>query len=195
MPARKPAALITRAETRAKKTQRAQGEAALKPRRDLPMEAPARLKDHDVAAATWRRMMRMYSELDGEVVTRMDLDLLVDYCMLIEQVGELDYMRKVAHAAWLQLAKAHQDLVELGDDDDAVWMAIKVVGAFDAVVKLDGRVDRKRDLLLKWRQSLYLTPRARAGAAPAKKDPEPPPDDLEKLLDEAADSENWKTGG
>jgi hypothetical protein len=40
------------------------------------------------------------------------------------------------------------------------------------VVKVDGRVDRKRALLLQLRQSLYLTPRSRAGVMPKSKSEE-----------------------
>lgn len=50
--------------------------------------------------------------------------------------------------------------------------------------RLDARADRKRALLLQWRQSLYLTPRARAGAVAARKQPEQPVDELERLLNE-----------
>jgi len=63
------------------------------------------------------------------------------------------------------------------------------------VVKLDGRVDRKRSLLLQWRQSLYLTPRARAGAAPAKKEKEEAPDPLEMLLNDVSDFVNGAGDG
>jgi phage terminase small subunit len=186
MPARKPAGLIRRAETKEKKAQRAEGEESLRPRRELPLSAPARLDGHTIAASAWRRIMRSYSELEAEVVTRLDLDLLLDYCILLEQLTELDTMRKKSYLAWLDISEAHTQAKGEGRHDDAVLLAIKVVGAFDAVVKLDGRADRKRDLLLKWRQSLYLTPRARAGATPAKKEPEPEKDDLELLLDEFA---------
>jgi phage terminase small subunit len=190
MPARKPATLIRRHETAEEKAQRAAHESSLRPARRLPAQAPAQLADHPSAAAAWRRLIRIYGELEGEIVTRLDQDLLVDYCLLAEQVLQLDKMRQAAYRAWLELSKEHDRLQEAGQADAAVFMAIKVVGAFDAVIKLDGRADRKRDLLVKMRQALYLTPRARAGTAPAKKESEPPPDDLELLLNDVTEYVN-----
>ncbi len=155
------------------------------PTRRLPTEEPAQLKGHKLAAATWRRLMREYGSIEGTIVTRLDLDMLIDYCMLYEQLTELDHMRKVAYEVWLQFSEKRQELANEEKGDEALEMAIKIAGAFETVVKLDGRADRKRDLLLKLRQSLYLTPRARAGTAPPEKPPEEPKDPLAQLLDEA----------
>jgi phage terminase small subunit len=186
MPARKPKSLIVRHETAAEKDARIASENALRPAKGLPMNPPARLRDHQVASAAWRRVMRMYAELEGEIVTRLDYDLLVDYCLLIEQVAELDRMRKTAYQAWQMLGDVYGKLVEDGQAEEAVKLIGKMTDAFDGVVKLDGRVDRKRDLVFKLRQSLYLTPRARAGVAPAKKEKEAPKDELESLLDDVS---------
>jgi hypothetical protein len=224
MPARKPAGLITRAETKAKKAARVGGEAALKPRRSLPLSPPARLKGHEVAETTWRRMMRMYRGLEAEVVTGMDLDLLVDYCILTEQVVEMDHLRKRAADVYAELdrklgeigarrAELRKELTMLKAeteqevqiealharidklDDQYLDVMLKMASAFEGIVKLDGRVDRKRDLVFKFRQSLYLTPRARAGAAPAQKEELPPPDDMEQLLDDINNTLNGKQDG
>lgn len=216
MPARKPSALINRHETAAEKRERAAKEAALRPVKCLPVDAPTRLAGHPIAEKVWRRMARLYNEIEGEIVTRLDMDLLIDYCILIEQVGELDQMRKAAFQAWLadgvaldratqkamkaqaeaeraaRLAKEAGEEIPMGLfdqvaklEEQAIELAAKAVNAFEAVVKLDSRVDRKRALVLQLRQSLYLTPRARAGAAPTPKEPEEQPDELERLLDEA----------
>ncbi|GAP11755.1 hypothetical protein BECAL_02948 [Bellilinea caldifistulae] len=180
MPVRKPRALIVRHETAAEKTERESREMAMRPNRDLPLSAPARLRGHEIAEATWRRLMREFMSLEGEIVTRLDFDLLVDYCILTEQVHELDAMRKAAYDRWvsLQIEQASEETL---------------VEAYDVVVKLDSRTDRKRALLLQIRQSLYLTPRARAGVAPAKKEPDEPKDELEKLLDDVSDFVNGTT--
>lgn len=167
MPARKPQELHTRHATKADKAARAKSEAALRPGHGLPKDPPAQLDGHDVARAAWRRLMRVYAELEAEVVTRLDMDLLVDYCLLSEQVVEMDKIAAIARAA---VAK---------NDDDETWGTLQSI---DLVVKLDARVDRKRALLLQLRQSLYLTPRARAGVAPAAKAPPEETDPLEELL-------------
>lgn len=182
MPAKKPAALNVRHDTQAEREARAAREDALTPQRSLPAAPPARLDGHDVARATWRRLLREYGELQAAIVTRLDLDMLTDYCLLTEQAAELDRMRQVAYQLWLEQSGKHDELAKAGEHDAAVEMAMRVVGAFDAIVKLDGRVDRKRALLHQWRQSLYLTPRTRAGVAPAPKPAPEPEDEMERML-------------
>lgn len=190
MPARKPAGLITRAQTKAVTQARIDNEQAMQPVRDLPMDAPARLKGHDLAAATWRRLMRRYDELKAVVVTRMDEDLLVDYCMLLEQLHEMDALRNSAVEIWKMLDEQRKDLMQKKQFAEAVLIAAKEADTFEMIIKLDSRADRKRKLLLEMRQSLYLTPRARAGAAPDKKEAPEEPDELEKLLDDVEDTLN-----
>jgi phage terminase small subunit len=188
MPARKPADLNRRHETAAETAQRAQNDAVMQPKRQLSATPPALLKGHKVAQAAWRRLMRIYSELEAVIVTKLDTDMLCDYCMLIEQVAELDAMRRSAVNVWEAMSAAFDSFE--GSEDNRYDMAQKVQTALADVVKFDGRADRKRDLLFKLRQSLYLTPRARAGAAPAKKEKEPEKDPLEQLLDEVTDYMN-----
>jgi len=183
MPARKPQALHTRHSTKSEIEERAAQEEMLQPGRALPVE-PARFADHQVAGATWRRLMREFNSVEGVIVTRLDMDLMIDYCMVVEQLAEIDQMRGVAYETWLSISKKYKTMKNLGEDEEAVRMAIKVVGAFDAILKFDGRADRKRDLLLKMRQSLYLTPRARAGTAPKGKKEEPPMDPFEAMIND-----------
>ena len=190
MPARKPAGLRNRAETKAETAARIANEAALEPERGLSVQAPARLKDHKVAQAAWRRLMRIYGELQATVVTRMDMDLLVDYCILMEQVGELDELRAASFSAWKKLDERWTTIEADLAGKEFLTAIAQLQSAFTDVVKLDGRVDRKRAFLLQLRQSLYLTPRARAAAVPTKKEKPIPPDELEQLLDDVEDSLN-----
>lgn len=220
MPARKFQGLKTRHDTKTEISERIANEATMEPDRELPMAAPARLREHQVAGEVWRRLMRGWSEIEAKIVTRLDTDLLIDYCLLMEQVGELDLMRKTTYRMWLELGVAHDsairkvleakrayeettkmvketggELLEKGPgslaeveqwEERAVALASKSLDAFEAVVKLDGRGDRKRSLLLQWRQSLYLTPRARAAVAPEKKEKPEAPDPLAMLLDDVS---------
>lgn len=210
MAPRKPSNLIVRHDTAEEAAARTAREAAVRPGRALPKAAPAALRGHEVASVAWRELMRLYGEIEGEIVSRLDLHLLVDYCMLFEQLSEIDRMRKVTYKLWLELGARHDKLVreayDLAKADDeamkaeaeakeeqAIEVASKILDAFEAVTKLDGRADRKRDLLFKLRQSLYLTPRARAGVAPTNKPPEEAPDPLEALLDNVTDFVNGKS--
>ncbi len=153
----------------------------MKPGRSLPA-MPRSLKDHPVAQSSWRRLMREFSSIDAVLVTRLDMDVLIDYCMLEEQKVEIDRMRRAAYDSMLVLAKDLDLLRKKGNIEEAAKVASRVIDATNEVVQLDSRADRKRDLLLKLRQSLYLTPRSRAGAAPKDKKEEPPEDPFEALL-------------
>jgi hypothetical protein len=185
MPAKKPASLIVRAETKAMRKKRADGEAALQPREPLRLKPPARLTGHPVASALWRRMIAMYNGLGAEIVTRLDQDMLVDYCLLEEQSGEMDRLRA---AAMKNYAKAQKTLDRKFKDEDVdlklfIKLSDSVNWSLSEIVKLDARVDRKRALLHDLRQSLYLTPRSRAGVAPPEKPPEKPKTEMSKLID------------
>ena len=195
MPAKKPVGLNVRHDTLAEAEARTSAESAMTPRRRLPESEPAALKKHPVAAREWRRLISMYNELDAEIVSRLDMGMLLDYCMLLEQTEELDELRKASVDGWRsaqQILGAFQE--RQNDDPDAESIDIKtwikaqeaVNWAYDKVIKIDGRVDRKRALLLQLRQSLYLTPRSRAGVAPAEKPKEEPEDDMTKLLNSQA---------
>jgi phage terminase small subunit len=163
----------------------------LRPNRALPVSAPAAIRDMKVAAEAWRRVMREYRSLEGEIVTRLDLDLLLDYCVLAEQVHELDEMRTNARELYKYLIEKNRQHREDGEVVEAVMMSEKIQSMMDHIIKLDSRVDRKRDLMFKMRQHLYLTPRSRAGVAPKEKDPESKEvDPMAMLLGEITDFVN-----
>ncbi len=184
MPAAKPSSLINRHETAAETAERISQESALRPTRDLPVNPPATLRGRKTAEVVWRRLIRMFGDVEGEIVTRLDMDLLVDYCLLAEQVAELDEMRKKAMEIYELLKIAMAEARNEHDVMLARSISKDIINSFESIVKLDGRVDRKRDLMFKLRQSLYLTPRARAGVAPKGKEKEPELDPLEKFLND-----------
>lgn len=194
MPARKPAGLIERHETAAEAAQRAGRESAMRPKRALPMEAPAELAARPVAAAAWRRVMRLYAELEAEIVTGLDRDHLIAYCILFEECIQLDGMRGSALELANALQKKYEGLIDAGELEEALALTNKVLGAQEAVSKIDARKDRKMDLLKRWRESLYLTPRARAGTAPVAR-PKEEPDELALLMDQFVGAAAQKRGG
>ena len=162
----------------------------MQPEQQLPLEAPARLKKFPIAAATWRRLMRIYAGLDAEIVSKLDFDLLTDYCILTEQLSEMDELRKNSMELWRELDKARLKLLEEEKFEEAIEMTVRTSETFERIVKLDARVDRKRALLDSKRQSLYLTPRSRAGVAPNKKEEEPAQDPMDVLLGNVNDFVN-----
>lgn len=185
MPARKPAGLSVRHDTVEDREERAASEAAVTPKKRLPENAPRELDGMIIAAREWRRLMRLYNSLDADIVSRLDLGMMVDYCTLVEQLDQLDKMRTAMLANWEDLQTVINEMREEGVSDVKVFAdAVDKAGwAFEKVVKVDQRVDRKRALVLQLRQSLYLTPRSRAGVAPQEKPKEEQKSDLDALLD------------
>lgn len=191
MPARKPRGLITRDQTKADTAARDAAESALEPKTVLQKSEPAALKDHRIAASEWRRLIKLYNELEGTIVTSLDQGMLLDYCILIEQLAELDDLRSASIEDWKNARKVVAAFEEQVDEDPEKKIDLKtfikaaeaVNWAYDKIVKLDGRVDRKRALLLQLRQSLYLTPRSRAGVAPTEKPEERAKGDMDEVLD------------
>ena len=188
MPAAKPKALIVRHDTKAELQARADKEAAFTTLYQLPRGTPAELKDYPMAGSTWRRLMREFTSIEESYVISLDRDMLISYCMLVEQLEQLEEMRKVAYAHWMSLAKKVDVVKTKGDAALALKISVEVSGVFDLILKLDARADQKRKTIFAMQKSLYMTPRARAGAIPRRKAPEQPKDEMEMLLEETPDA-------
>lgn len=183
MPASKPAGLNTRKDTKAARARRKAAESAVTPKRTLSAHPPAALTGHRPAAALWKEMIALYGELDAQIVSMLDMGLLVDYCLIMEQLAEMDALRVAAMKAWARAETRARKMLKVASAKEAYQLQNSLNHAFDEITKLDARVDIKRKLLLTLRQSLYLTPRSRAGVAPAEKPPEKPKSAMEKMLD------------
>jgi phage terminase small subunit len=184
MPASKPTLLVTRNDTRADRQQRTAAESAMTPRTQLKLTIPTRLKGHAQAAATWKRIVGLYAEIDGVIATSFDEDLLIKYCLLEEEVIELAQMRKTIQKDWETNQKAAKKIkpkTETLKDWVQMWNIVNAL--FQRFQGMDARLDGKRKLLLALSQSLYLTPRSRAGVAPPEKEPEKPKSEMDNLLD------------
>ena len=183
MPAAKPKSLIIRHDTAADLADRERAESALTPRTQLLVRPPANLKGHITARKHWTRLIGLYGEVDGVIATAFDQDLLIKYCLILEECDWLANIRrdieKTYRAANMKLTKAKPH----PDDLDVYYKALGQVNALLARLQgFDARLDGKRKLALALEQSLYLTPRSRAGVAPPEKEKEPEPTGMEKLL-------------
>jgi phage terminase small subunit len=177
MPAPKPTGLNRRHNTAAEQAERESADAALRPvGLTLAKDAPYQLRGHETASRVWRRVMKTYAALEAEIVTYLDLDLLLDYCLLVEQISEMDEMRCATLATWKDIGQRLQQARDHASAEELANMVDLQNDAFEQITKLDSRADRKRALLLQMRQSLYLTPRARAAASPKRKSEEKPDD-------------------
>jgi phage terminase small subunit len=183
MPARKPLSLSARNESKAVRQHRSAAESAMTPRTTLSLSAPSVLRGHARAIATWKRLVGLYQELEGTIATAFDEDLLIKYCLLEEEVVELAEMRKKVKADWESNQKSAKKMKPNSDNlKDWVKMWEIVNALFQRFQGIDARLDGKRKLLLALSQSLYLTPRSRAGVAPPEKEPEKPKSEMDELL-------------
>jgi phage terminase small subunit len=183
MPARKPSTLTTRHDTNAEKDARAAAESALTPKTELSARPPSELWNHKHASALWKELIGLWSETQGKIVTAFDEQLLVKYCLAEEELQELFEMRGQIKELWTShkavLANMQPTPETMKDYFNALAQANALLQRFQG---MDARLDGKRKLVFSLAQSLYLTPRSRAGVAPPEKEPEEPKDDMEQLL-------------
>ena len=184
MPARKPKDLNSRAETKAASTRRADGESAITPRLPFPVAPPPQLTG-DVARRTWIEIVTIYHMLDARIVSLLDIGLLLDYCTASQQLTEIDDLRSVAMTNYGQAQKILDKATKEKGMDIKILanLTTTVNWSFDNILKLDSRVDNKRKMLHTMRQSLYLTPRSRAGFIPEEKPPKKPQSDMARIID------------
>ena len=195
MPAKKPADLVVRHETLEEKNQRISAEIVNKTGRNLPASAPKELKGHTYARESWRRLMREFQSLKAERVDSQDRDLLIAYCLTLEEEQDLLAMRSAALADWKDrredVLMHRRHMVDYKENDSETWDVLakqlvqivnKVQLAYKTVLDIDARLDRKRSSLLGYQQQMYLTPRSRAGVVPERADEENQLDEMEKLL-------------
>ena len=185
MPAKKPHSLITRAETKAARAARVAGETAIMPKTQLATNPPAALKGHAEAMAIWKRLVGLYLETEGTIVTAFDSDLLIKYCLAEEELQELFALRAEIKAMWKVHVKVLGHLKPHPDDLQAYFGALSQANALLSRFQgMDARLDGKRKMVFALAQSMYLTPRSRAGVAPQARKEEAPKDEMGKLLDE-----------
>lgn len=185
MPATKPKTLSKRHNTAAERKAKTAAESAVTPRTGLTLKHPDELKGHKTAIATWKRTVGLYAEVEGTIATAFDRDLLVKYCLLEEELLELAAMRKEIKQEYAtQLKAARRFRPTSKEIKDYVNMWNMVNGLFQRFQGMDARLDGKRKLLHVLSQSLYLTPRARAGVPPPEKPLEKKKSKMAALLDE-----------
>ena len=186
MPAKKPSTLTTRHDTKADRDARESAENAMTPKTQLPTKPPPLLQKHPQARGIWTQLVGLYSEVQGKIVTAFDEHLLAKYCLLEEECVWLEGKRAAVDKQIVRIDKllANKEKAKQLDSDQYISL-LQQYNALNARVQgLDARLDGKRKLVHALAQSLYLTPRSRAGVAPPEKPPEEPKDDMEKLLTE-----------
>ena len=185
MSARKSKDLIVRHDTKTDRSRRADRETALTPRKPLTVKSPAELTGA-VGQKTWKETVSLYFTLDARIVSILDRGLLIDYCIACDQLAEIDGLRVAAVNQYISAKEALEKLLaQKGELNAKTFLQVNnsVNWSYDEILKLDARADQKRKMILSMRQSLYLTPRARAGALPSEKQPEKPQSAMSQLID------------
>ena len=184
MPKAKPSTLNIRHSTKEEQQERESAEVAMRPATQLDKNPPPLLQKRKHAAATWIRLIGLYEEVEGKIITAFDEDLLAKYCLLEEECMGLDDLRiQVARSALMVSQQIDKQSKLKNIDGDQYIELLKQYNALAARVQgLDARLDGKRKLLVTIAQSLYLTPRSRAGVAPTEK-PKENPDGFGKEFD------------
>lgn len=140
--------------------------------------------------------MREFDSLKADRVDSQDRDLMIAYCLTLEEEQDLLTMRTAALADWkarredVTMHRRHMVDYKPASDaatwaeltDQLVQLVNKVQPAYKTVLDIDARLDRKRSSLLGYQQQMYLTPRSRAGVIPERAEEEDPLDAMEKLL-------------
>lgn len=185
MPARKPGALNRRHNTKGEKADRTAAEAALTPTTQLTVTPPPLLRGHKHATETWRELIGLYGETDGQIVTAFDSWLLAKYCLLEEEAVELEKLRDEIlqdhNTVSKQLSRIKPTKDNFKDYGNLLEQKVALLTRYQG---FDARLDGKRKFLVDMAQHLYLTPRSRAGVAPKEKDKPAPKTRMASLLDE-----------
>jgi hypothetical protein len=177
MPAKKPLSLIVRHDTKEQISKRADQEAAMTPIELLSAEVPPVLRGerYKYAAEVWKRCVNLYSELKGVIATPLDENLLIKYCKAEQQFIEMEKFRLEKINDW-EAARTKAKKIKLTGNEKQIkeWRVMwKLVNDMEkGVALLDARLDAKGKYIHAMQQSLYLTPRSRAGVSPTKKAPE-----------------------
>jgi hypothetical protein len=183
MPAKKPVALIDKDhhQATADRAERTSAEATFLPQTELSRTPPLALRGHISARQHWKMLIGLYGEVEGVIATAFDQNLLIKYCLILE---ECDWLMGIRTKIEKSYTSANTKLTKLKTDDlENYYKALSQVNALLTRLQgFDARLDGKRKLALALEQSLYLTPRSRAGVAPPEKEHEPEPTETEKAL-------------
>jgi phage terminase small subunit len=188
MPAKKDSSLNKRHDSKEDRAARAAAEESLKPTTKLTTTPPGALNGHAQAKEVWKRTIGLYLETKGEIITAFDQDLLVKYCLAEEELKQLAAIREAVLGIWnvhVKVLESFKSVKKIKSEDlNYYYKALKEANAsLQRFQGMDARLDGKRKMSLAMEQSLYLTPRSRAGVAPEEKDPDEPQSEMDNLID------------
>src|SRR5688500_16852114 len=148
MPAKKPKSLNKRHDTKADKNARESAEQAMTPTTKLTVNPPAVLARNKNAVATWKRLVGLYFEAEGEIVTAFDADTLVKYCLLEAECLVMEGLRDAVLKDYASIAGQLAKMKPKGEEIKLFYKLMEQVNALLTRYQgLDARLDGKRKLL------------------------------------------------
>lgn len=103
MPAKKPIDLHADYGHRARYERRKRAEESTSPKGRIPLNPPVSLRGDSAAAQTWRRLARLYNQLEAKIITRLDLGVFERYCQLRARIDRLQELQSQASGIDQQL--------------------------------------------------------------------------------------------
>lgn len=187
MSARKLSVLMNRHDSNAARDKRTAAEKSMTPREPLQLAPPARLKGHKIASGLWKKIVTLYFSVEGQIATAFDEEILINFCLLREECDWLDEIRGKVGGEFIAIEKMISKKPS-ANDEAKMKNYLKLLEQYGAILArlqgIDARLDGKRKLTHSMAQSLYLTPRSRAGVAPPVKEQVKEMDPMEALLSE-----------
>jgi hypothetical protein len=185
MPARKPPALTNWHQTKAERQTKEAAHAVMTPKTQISEIPPKVLKKNSHAAATWRRLVGLYLNVEGGIINSFDERVLIQYCLAESELRE---MYKVRAEIKAMLDKHLEFLNSFDPKADQLKDYANLLAHANMLLEryqgMDGRIDGKRNVVFSMAQSLFLTPRSRGGIKPPEKPAEGPKSEMDRLLEE-----------
>lgn len=107
------------------------------------------VKNDEIAHGMFKKLRKLYSSI--EFVEGLDENIINRYCLLHSEYVRLRDMRQDLSTQFIEFESAEERL-----------------SLMDRILKLDKRIDKKMDLLLKLEDRLFLNPVARIKNVPKK---------------------------
>ncbi len=179
--------------TNEEKTTKKNAKASVTP--SIKLKVPRSIRDDVNLYRIWKRTIKLY---DGtELLNALDTNLLARYCEETLARDQLLDLRKQKQNITALLDRSIDKLREIVEDnsikdaigEDNFSSILHIIAAgmekfgVDTMLKIETRIESKTKLLNQMELSLYMTPRARAGAVPQKPDKEAKDDPNAEMFD------------
>lgn len=143
---------------------------------EVKFTAPAEVKRDKIAFAKWREIVKIYKDSGLTLVTSTDNGVLARYCMLhSEYINLVD--QRLALSNFELPADDTKEIMAISEEEYSreratrLWDIMDYFSSLDGLLKLDDKINRKCDAILKIEDRIFLNPAAKVRTLPIKKRP------------------------